>query len=32
MRVVDGWNDTTLKFYLCNSGSTWISATQYWVA
>lgn len=32
MRVVDGWNDTTLKFYFCNSGSTWISATQYWVA
>lgn len=32
MRVVDGWNDTTLKFYLCNSGSAWISATQYWVS
>lgn len=32
MRIVDGWNDTTLKFYLCNSGSVWISATQYWVS
>ena len=32
MRIVDGWHDTTLKFYLCNSGSAWISATQYWVA
>lgn len=32
MRIVDGWNDTTLKFYLCNSGSLWISASQYWVS
>lgn len=32
MRIVDGWHDTTLKFYLCNSGSAWVSATQYWVS
>lgn len=32
MRIVDGWNDTTLKFYMCNSGSLWISASQYWVS
>lgn len=32
MRIVDGWNDTTYRFYRCNSGSIWISATQYWVS
>lgn len=29
MRIVDGWNDTTLRFYLCSSGSEWISSTSY---
>lgn len=32
MRIVDGWNDTTERFYLCSSGSEWISSTSYNVA
>lgn len=32
MRVVNGWEDTTLIFYKCNSGSAWLSATEYWVS
>lgn len=32
MRLVTGWDNTTKKFYLVNSGSQWWSATEYWVA
>jgi len=31
MRIVNGWNNTANKFYKINSGSLWISATEYWV-
>lgn len=31
MRIVDGWNNTANRFYKVNSGSLWISATEYWV-
>lgn len=31
MRVVDGWHNTIDTYYKINSGSSWISATRYWV-
>lgn len=31
MRIVDGWNNTANRFYKVNSGSLWVSATEYWV-
>lgn len=31
MRIVNGWDNTANKFYKINSGSLWISATEYWV-
>lgn|GEM_PF-1121436 len=31
MQVMDGWYDTIGRYYKINTGSTWISATQYWV-
>lgn len=31
MRIMDGWYDTVNRYYKLNSGSTWISATEYWV-
>lgn len=32
MRIVNGWEDTTERFYLIHSGSMWWSATEYWIA
>lgn len=31
MRIMDGWYDTVDRYYKLNTGSTWISATEYWV-
>ncbi|MGF7060657.1 hypothetical protein [Brassicibacter mesophilus] len=31
MRIMDGWYDTVNRFYKLNTGSTWVSATEYWV-
>ena len=31
MQVVDGWNNSTNKYYKPHSGAAWISGTQYWV-
>ncbi|MDU6266726.1 MAG: hypothetical protein E6600_19795 [Anaerocolumna aminovalerica] len=31
MRIMDGWYDTVNRYYKLNTGSTWISATEYWV-
>ena len=31
MQVVDGWNNSTSKYYKPHSGSTWMSGTQYWI-
>jgi hypothetical protein len=31
-RIVDGWNNTTNKYYKPYSGSLWISATKYWIS
>lgn len=31
MRIVNGWDNTHKYFYKVNTGSLWISATEYWV-
>ncbi len=31
IRIVNGWDDTSYKFYKPHSGSAWWSATEYWV-
>lgn len=31
MRIVNGWHNTIDVFYKINYGSSWISATKYWV-
>lgn len=31
MRIMDGWYDNTNRYYKLNTGSTWMSATQYWI-
>ena len=31
MQIVDGWNDTSKKYYRPFVGSAWISGTQYWI-
>lgn len=32
MQIVNGWANTTNRFYMGNSGSLWISTRQYWVS
>ena len=32
LRIMDGWYDTVDRYYKINSGSLWISATEYWVS
>lgn len=32
MQIVNGWANTTNRYYMGNSGSLWISTTQYWVS
>jgi len=31
MRVIDGWNNSTNKYYRVYQGSLWMSSTQYWM-
>ena len=31
MRIMDGWNRTIDRFYKINTGSLWVSATEYWM-
>ncbi len=30
-QIVDGWSSNASRFYKPNSGSTWISMTEYWM-
>lgn len=31
MRIVNGWDDSIDVFYKANTGSGWVSTTEYWV-
>jgi hypothetical protein len=31
MRVVNGWDNTTKKYYQPHKGAGWVSGTQYWI-
>ncbi len=31
MRVIDGWHKSTNRYFKMNSGTAWISATEYYV-
>ncbi len=31
MRIVDGWDGTSNRFYKPYSDSLWVSATEYWL-
>ena len=31
IRVINGWDNTTYKYYKLHTGSSWISSTQYWM-
>ena len=31
IRIVNGWDNTTYKYYKINKGSLWFSTTQFWL-